>query len=132
MRLSMKLVKFPTSIIGGIIPSLLLFSILSAQAQTFKNIHNFIGANFRSSPYGGVIQSGTLLYSVTWGGGNGTGEIFRVNSNGTGKTVIYNFSAFSTSGTNSDGAEPYASLLLSGTTLYGTASAGGASGWGAV
>src|SRR5947209_7417807 len=35
-------------------------------------------------------------------------------------------------GSNSDGARPSAGLLLSGTTLYGTASAGGSWGYGTV
>ena len=35
-------------------------------------------------------------------------------------------------GTNSDGANPYAGLILSGNTLYGTARYGGSSGDGTV
>src|SRR6266496_2577922 len=34
--------------------------------------------------------------------------------------------------TNSDGANPYAGLILSGNTLYGTANTGGSSGYGTV
>ena len=40
--------------------------------------------------------------------------------------LIYRFN------TNSDGANPYAGLILSGNTLYGTASDGGSSGNGTV
>jgi uncharacterized repeat protein (TIGR03803 family) len=49
-------------------------------------------------------------------------------------TTLYSFTA--TSGPypsiNSDGANPAAGLVLSGNTLYGTASAGGGSGLGTV
>jgi len=103
-----------------------------AQAQTTTTIHSFVGPYLRSSPYGGLVQSGTVFYGASWGGGVGTGIVFKINSNGSGKTTLHEFSAFNSAGTNSDGANPYASLLLSGTMLYGTASAGGTSGFGAV
>ena len=49
-------------------------------------------------------------------------------------TTLHSFTA--TSGpyppTNSDGGNPWAGLLLSGNTLYGTAPNGGSSGWGTV
>src|SRR5579864_1924013 len=51
-------------------------------------------------------------------------------------TTLHNFSAGSTSSsgiyTNSDGAGPWAGLLLSSNTLYGTARDGGSSGYGTV
>jgi len=113
--------------------SIAIGSIASfAQAQTFTTLHSFVGANERSLPYGGVIQSGTTFYGTSWGGGVGTGIVFKINSDGSGKTTLHEFSAFGLGGTNNDGAKPYASLLLSGTSLYGTASAGGTSGWGTV
>jgi len=49
-------------------------------------------------------------------------------------TTLYSFteSPSSNPSTNSDGAGPQAGLILSGTTLYGTASQGGSSGYGTV
>src|ERR1019366_8384110 len=53
-------------------------------------------------------------------------------------TTLYSFTApsvnsgYSYTGTNSDGATPIAGLILSGNTLYGTASAGGNGGNGTV
>ena len=44
--------------------------------------------------------------------------MFRVNTDGTGHTVIKHF-------TGSDGAEPWASVTLSGSVLYGTTFFGG-------
>src|ERR1017187_7366803 len=43
-------------------------------------------------------------------------------------TTLHSFTA----GTNSDGINPYAGLILSGNTLYGTAQYGGTSGQGTV
>ena len=46
---------------------------------------------------------------------------------------MYNFTATDpTTGTNSDGAEPQASLIISGNKLYGTTYGGGSSGGGTV
>src|SRR5260370_33882793 len=53
----------------------------------------------------------------------------------TGQTlsVLHTFSSASgPNATNSDGANPSGSLILSGNTLYGTAVYGGSSGWGTV
>ena len=48
-------------------------------------------------------------------------------------TTLHSFTTLSgPNSTNSDGAEPYAGLILSGNALYGTASVGGGSGNGAV
>ena len=52
------------------------------------------------------------------------GTVFAVNTDGTGFTNLHSFTAASgslVSITNSDGASPYAGLILSGNTLYGTA-----------
>jgi hypothetical protein len=52
--------------------------------------------------------------------------VFAVNTNGTGFMTLHNFSS------GSDGAWPEAGLILSGNTLYGTASTGGISANGTV
>jgi len=65
----------------------------------------------------GLVLSGGTLYGTTWASGcvsppdNGT--VFKVNTNGTGYTVLKRF-------TGSDGSGPAAGLVLSGGTLYGT------------
>ncbi len=75
----------------------------------------------------GLMLSGHRLYGVMSGGGNGgSGTIFAVNTDGSGFTNLYNFSALAMGWyTNSDGAWPQAPLVLSGDTLYGAAPAGG-------
>ena len=75
----------------------------------------------------GLILSGNTLYGTASAGGtSGGGTVFRVNTDGTAFTNLYTFTG------GGDGGNPYAGLVLSGNTLYGTASAGGTSGWGTV
>jgi uncharacterized repeat protein (TIGR03803 family) len=86
-------------------------------------------------PQGGLSLSGHTLYgTASSGGSSGAGTVFAVSTDGKVLTNLYSFTALSGTypGTNSDGATPYGALLLSGSTLYGTASAGGSAGVGAV
>jgi uncharacterized repeat protein (TIGR03803 family) len=59
-----------------------------------------------------------------------------LNTNGTGFSVLWNFSAGANNAagilTNADGMDPEAGLTLSGTSLYGTAYLGGATGNGTL
>jgi uncharacterized repeat protein (TIGR03803 family) len=61
------------------------------------------------------------------GSANGNGTIFKINADGSGYTNLYSFG-----GTANDGANPFAGLILSGTTLYGTTAFGGTNGNGEV
>jgi uncharacterized repeat protein (TIGR03803 family) len=74
------------------------------------------------NPQGGFAISGNTLYGTTVYGGstnaNGTsnpgfGTVFKINTDGSGFTVLMSFS-----GTNGD--NPNEGLLLNGNTLYGT------------
>ena len=101
-------------------------------AQTFTGLHNFTYTNADGgSPYAGLILSGTTLYGTALLGSGGDGTVFAVNTDGTGFTNLHTFTTIvAPYVTNSDGAQPYAGLILSGNTLYGTASAGGSSDYG--
>jgi uncharacterized repeat protein (TIGR03803 family) len=91
----------------------------------FSILYSFTNGNDGSGPMAGLILSGNTLYGTTKNGGSGGhGTVFKINTDGTGFALIYGFTAYSP-GTNSDGASPVASLVLSGNTLYGTTSAGG-------
>jgi uncharacterized repeat protein (TIGR03803 family) len=101
-------------------------------AQTFKTLHDFAG----HPSDGGQLKdslflSGNTLYGTTpVGGSSDNGTVFAVNIDGTGYTNLYNFTALSLNSslgmyTNSDGINPYASVILSGNTLYGTTEYGG-------
>jgi uncharacterized repeat protein (TIGR03803 family) len=101
----------------------------------FTNLHNFTGYSFvppftnsdGTGPRCGLILSGITLYGTAlFGGSSGNGTVFAVNTDGTGFTNVYSFTATSPlNATNSDGANPYAGLVLSGHTMFGTAEAGG-------
>src|ERR1035441_2393430 len=90
-----------------------------------------------ASPAANLILSGNTLYGTAeFGGTNGNGTIFSIHPDGTAFTNLYNFSAEATNSlghyTNSDGADPQCGLVLSGSTLFGTASGGGSAGNGTV
>ena len=105
---------------------------INTNGAFFAALHNFTGLNNNTNsdganPDAGLILSGNILYGTAAHGGiNGQGTVFAVNTNGTGFTNLYNFTG------GNDGAVPYGRLVLSGSTLYGTASAGGSSGNGTV
>ena len=98
----------------------------------FTTLYSFTGDSDGATPIGGLILSGNTLYGTAYGGGSGgNGIVFKMNTDGTGFTSLYNFTARDPiTGINSDGAYPYAGLILSGNTLYGTAPLGGSLGWG--
>jgi uncharacterized repeat protein (TIGR03803 family) len=92
----------------------------------FAALHSFTGAGDGASPLTGLIISGGTLYGAAQSGGTlGKGTVFKLNTNGTAFTTLYNFGG-------SDGFSPSASLILSGNTLYGATVAGGGSGNGMV
>ena len=110
---------------------------VSTNGTAFTNLHSFARLiantnNDGAHPYGDLILSSNTLFGTTTRGGFwGNGTVFRVNTDGTGFTNLYNFSA-TVSNTNSDGAWPYGGLALSGGTLFGTTEQGGPAGWGTV
>jgi len=71
-------------------------------------------------PLSPLVVSGTTLYGTAdWGGSFRNGTLFRLNTDGTGFTVLRHFSGAG------EGAGIEAGLLLCGTKLYGTAYEGG-------
>ncbi len=103
-----------------------VFSV-NTDGTGFTNLHSFTGGSDGANPQAGLVLSGNTLYgTAAYGGSSGGGTVFRVNTDGTGFTNLHSFSE------DSDGALPQAGLILSGNTLYGTASAGGSSGQGTV
>jgi len=107
---------------------------VSTTGTGFTTLHSFAGTSDGASPYGGLILSGNVLYGTAHGGGtSGNGTVFALNTDGTGFTNLYSFTA--TSGSplaNADGAGPWAGLIVSGNTLFGVAAGGGSSGNGTV
>jgi uncharacterized repeat protein (TIGR03803 family) len=92
-----------------------------------------------AQPWGGLVIGGNTLYGTTTDGGtNSWGTVFAVNKDGTAFRVLHTFSpavVYNDGGetwSNFDGAIPAAGLVLSGNTLYGTASVGGTNTYGTV
>jgi uncharacterized repeat protein (TIGR03803 family) len=82
-----------------------------------------------SQPYGSLVQSGSILYGITRSGGSANlGTIFKVNADNTGYTLLHSFA-----GGSADGQQPlYATLVASGSTLFGMTFGGGAAGFGTI
>jgi len=105
-----------------------LHSFTALSALSYQGGTNNDGA----SPAAGLVLSGNTLYGTAeYGGTNGNGTVFALNTNGTGFTTLHTFTAY-ISYTNSDGINPGGRLISSGSTLYGTAGGGGATGSGTV
>lgn len=103
-----------------------------AVLHSFTETSGFFQPNYDGAGGPGFILSGDTLYGTAYrGGSSARGTIFKLNTNGTSFTTLYNFSGV-VDGINSDGTGPYPTLILSGDTLYGTASDGGSSGNGTV
>lgn len=104
----------------------------------FTATHSYAYTNSDGSgPRCQLILSSNMLYgTATGGGGAGNGTVFALNLVNTNFTVLHSFAATKDDAnynlTNSDGANPYARLLLSGNMLYGTTSSGGTGGAGTV
>jgi uncharacterized repeat protein (TIGR03803 family) len=97
-----------------------IFSITTDGGYT--NLYSFpnSGANGKA-PYGSLILSGKVLYGMTSGGGvNLDGNIFKMDTTGTGFVDMVDLD-----GTTTPGSTPYGSLMLVGNALYGMTSFGG-------
>src|SRR5947207_15689926 len=119
-------------LVPALIAVLNLLSASRVSAQTFTTLHSFTPASPYTTnnsdgayPQAGLITnlSGTTLYGTAYqGGSSGNGTAFSVDTDGTGFGLLHSFTATSTNPsaayTNSDGANPYAGLILSGNTLY--------------
>ena len=106
-----------------------VFSI-GTNGSGYQNLLSFSGTNGQNPVYGSLTLSGTTLYGMTeFGGSRGYGNVFSIGTNGSG---YQNLLSFSGTGGAHPGLQPFGSLTLSGTTLYGMTSEGGSSGDGNV
>jgi uncharacterized repeat protein (TIGR03803 family) len=81
----------------------------------FAVLHTFVGNDGGWWPSAQLVLSSNVLYGTAENGGalfNGT--VFSLNTDGTGFAVLHTFSG-------SDGGNPFDTLVLSGSKLYGTA-----------
>jgi uncharacterized repeat protein (TIGR03803 family) len=136
---------YGTSYSGGPAGNGTIFKI-NTDGSSYSVLHNFsatvpsvLGTNSDGKrPQGDLVTDGSTLYGTArYGGANGNGTVFKINTDGSGFAVIKTFSPtylgtnnvsgnlVVTSGTNTDGAYPIGAPVLSGSTLYGTTYKGG-------
>lgn len=119
---------YGTTFGGGPSNGGVLFQV-NTDGSGFQVLKTFI-ASEGAGPRGTLVLSGSTLYGSAAGGGASWpsasyGVIFKVNTDGSDYTVLKNFAG-------SDGSDPEASLVLGGSTLYGTTIGGGSLGRGVV
>jgi uncharacterized repeat protein (TIGR03803 family) len=96
----------------------LLFLISGTGKAQFSLMHIFNDTN-GEWPFGTLTLSGTKLYGTTYAGGaHGDGNIFSINTDGSGYKDMLDFNGTNGSGCNSP-------LILSGNLLYGMTAFGG-------
>jgi len=100
---------------------------IQTDGSGYSLLHEFAGGVDGAEPSGLSISGSTLYGTALWGGASGYGTIFKVETNGSGYSLLHEFA-----GGVTDGRWPNGSLIISGSTLYGTTAAGGASGKGTI
>src|SRR5450432_327911 len=110
-----------------IIASVFTLVAVAAQAQVFtvvKSFSSLTSLNYTNSdgaePLAGLVLSGSTLYGTASTGGDGggiygSGTIFKLNTDGTGYTVLKTFPG-APGGSNQDGTIPQGDLLVDGGT----------------
>jgi uncharacterized repeat protein (TIGR03803 family) len=133
-------VLYGTASVGGVGGSGVVFSV-ATNGTNFSVLYSFSPLDTLTAtnadgaiPFGGLVASNGALYGTTFAGGeNGRGTVFSIQTNGSGFAVLHHFAASDpVTATNSEGASPAATLILSGNVLYGAASAGGTGAAGSV
>jgi uncharacterized repeat protein (TIGR03803 family) len=120
---------------AGVVFKIQTNATVSILLKSFPLVDVTTGTNSDgANPQTGLLLSGSTLFGTTAnGGGSGNGTVFSLNTNGTGFAVLKSFTALDTNtGTNSDGANPAAALIASGSLLYGTTQNGGAGAAGTI
>lgn len=93
----------------------------------YVKLRNFAGGSLGSTPRQSFVSDGTFLYGMTtFGGSNNQGIIYKVMSDGSGFSKIFDF----TGGT--DGIFPVSNLVYDGNYLFGMTNAGGTNDHGTI
>jgi uncharacterized repeat protein (TIGR03803 family) len=121
-------VLYGTTRSGGKFHRGTVFSITTSGTEHvlhgFGRIHD--GKHDGESPQASLIDMGGTLYGTTYlGGAHHQGTVFKISTSGR-ERVLHSFDY--SSGSNSDGAYPTASLIGMNGTLYGTTDGGGTQG----
>ncbi|MEO9871764.1 MAG: choice-of-anchor tandem repeat GloVer-containing protein, partial [Ekhidna sp.] len=103
-----------------------IFSI-EVSTQSYELIHEFeSGSVFFGTSWAALLELEGKIYGTTnREGANGYGEIFRLNPDGTGFTILHEFDL-------TTGGEPFGKLVYSNSKIWGTCSIGGEIGNGVI
>ncbi len=111
---------YGTTLYGGANGGGTVFT-LSPKSGRETVLHAFGSGTDAAWPQASLIDVKGTLYGTSWSGGaNSSGAVFSLEAKTGAETVVYSFQ-----NNGSDGANPGASLLDVGGTLYGTTYAGG-------
>ncbi len=104
---------------------------LTSGTWTFDLLYSFTGSAYLPGSYGSLTKdsAGNFYGTTVKDGANGVGSVFKLTPSNGGWTLtdLYDFAG------GSDGEIPYGSVLIDASgNLYGTASAGGANGYGVI
>jgi uncharacterized repeat protein (TIGR03803 family) len=117
---------------------------INTDGADFIDLYYFSGWDDGYEPFAGLVLSNNTLFGTAQAGGtfgpgttlSGNGTVFAINTDGTGFTTLYSFTAPNTNSlgvyTNSDGFNPRAGLVLSGGSFYGATRYGGIFGSGTI
>ena len=110
---------YGTASVGGDFGAGTVFR-LKIDGTGLVTLHSFTNRSDGGFPGGSLVVASNILYGTASGGGDfGSGSVFVMNTNGSGFATLYNFTG------SSDGGNPYAGMILSGSALYGTCLTGG-------
>lgn len=101
---------------------------LNTDGDGFSVLHSFDGSDGQTPMLNSLTLSGSTLYGIANQGGVGNnGTVFKLNTDGSDFTVLHTFSGGAT-----DGRNPYGSLTLVGSTLFGATVCGGTNDYGTL
>ena len=113
---------YGTTYAGGTAGEGTVFAI-NSDGTNERTVYSFTHAGSdgaKPNPFAALTVVGSTLYGTTYAGGTaGAGAVFAINRDGTNERILYSFTG------GSDGGNPYASLTVVGSTLYGTTYDGG-------
>lgn len=93
----------------------------------YTKLFDFSGTANGKTPYGSLFSDGTFLYGMTsLGGSNDDGVIYKIMSDGTGYSKLFNFTG------TANGASPEGTFILIGNFIYGMTGQGGTSNMGTL
>jgi len=130
-----KIIGYNTNVVNNVTNVTPIYQTnTNTNTATFADIYTFTYTDGALPEAGLLAFSNSLLGVASVGGVGGNGVIYSIGNNALGYTNLYSFSATDASGHNVDGALPRGGLILSGitNTVYGTASEGGAYGYGTI